>query len=301
MEFKNINTFLRVAELNSFTKAAADLGYSQSTITIQIKQLESELGVKLFDRIGKTVSLTPDGEAFIPYAAQYLQLDTQIKSFGKNGGAVGGTLRLGVLESLFVWKIADLLPEYHKMYPNVTIEIKSATGAALYKMLRQSELDIIYLLDNVIYQKDCVRACTSPVSIRFVTWPGNSLCKRKRIQLADIIKAPLILTERDSIYRRELDHYAAAHDLEIVPFLEVDNLEVVIRLLKKKMGVSFMPDFVIREFVERKELAELDVKYDVINLWSQLVYHKNKFLTPQMRSFIELIQHSSPSVGAQPA
>ncbi|WP_278548957.1 LysR family transcriptional regulator [Cloacibacillus evryensis] len=293
MELKNINTFLRVAELNSFTKAANELGYSQSTVTIQIKQLESELGFMLFDRIGRRVSLTPKGEAFIGYANQFLYLEAQTMSLRDTAGSVTGTLRLGVLESLFVWRIADLLPQYYHMYPDVKIEIKSATGAALYRMLRQNELDIIYLLDNAIYHKDCVRACTSPVSLKFVTSPANPLCAKKDIPLAEVAKEPLILTERDAIYRRELDNEAAKNDIELLPILEVDNLEVVLRLLKKEMGVSFMPDYVLHESVADGELSVLDVRYNIINLWSQLVYHKNKFVTPQMQAFISLVQRSS--------
>ncbi|MDO4559938.1 MAG: LysR family transcriptional regulator [bacterium] len=296
MELKNINTFLRVAELSSFTKAAAELGYSQSTVTIQIQQLENELGFMLFDRIGRSVSLTPKGEEFIAYANEFLRLEARTLALRETAGSVSGTLRLGVLESLFVWKIADLLPQYHSKYPGVTIEIKSATGAALYRMLRQNELDIIYLLDNVVYHKDCVRACTSPVSLKFVASPKNELCRRKNIPLAEIAKEPLILTERDAIYRRELDNEAARNGIELVPFLEIDNLEVVLRLLKKQMGISFIPDYVIHESVEAGELAVLDVDYHIINLWSQLVYHKNKFLTPQMLAFIRMVQESSPSI-----
>lgn len=296
MELKNINTFLRVAELSSFTKAAAELGYSQSTVTIQIQQLENELGFMLFDRIGRSVSLTPKGEEFIAYANEFLRLEARTLALRETAGSVSGTLRLGVLESLFVWKIADLLPQYHSKYPGVTIEIKSATGAALYRMLRQNELDIIYLLDNVVYHKDCVRACTSPVSLKFVASPKNELCRRKNIPLAEIAKEPLILTERDAIYRRELDHEAARNDIELVPFLEIDNLEVVLRLLKKQMGISFIPDYVLHESVEAGELAVLDVDYHIINLWSQLVYHKNKFLTPQMLAFIRMVRESSPSI-----
>ncbi len=296
MELKNINTFLRVAELSSFTKAAAELGYSQSTVTIQIQQLENELGFMLFDRIGRSVSLTPKGEEFIAYANEFLRLEARTLALRETAGSVSGTLRLGVLESLFVWKIADLLPQYHSKYPGVTIEIKSATGAALYRMLRQNELDIIYLLDNVVYHKDCVRACTSPVSLKFVASPKNELCRRKNIPLAEIAKEPLILTERDAIYRRELDNEAARNGIELVPFLEIDNLEVVLRLLKKQMGISFIPDYVLHESVEAGELAVLDVDYHIINLWSQLVYHKNKFLTPQMLAFIRMVRESSPSI-----
>ncbi len=296
MELKNINTFLRVAELSSFTKAAAELGYSQSTVTIQIQQMENELGFMLFDRIGRSVSLTPKGEEFIAYANEFLRLEARTLALRETAGSVSGTLRLGVLESLFVWKIADLLPQYHSKYPGVTIEITSATGAALYRMLRQNELDIIYLLDNVVYHKDCVRACTSPVSLKFVASPKNELCRRKNIPLAEIAKEPLILTERDAIYRRELDNEAARNGIELVPFLEIDNLEVVLRLLKKQMGISFIPDYVLHESVEAGELAVLDVDYHIINLWSQLVYHKNKFLTPQMLAFIRMVRESSSSI-----
>ena len=102
MELKNINTFVRVAELNSFTKAANELGYSQSTVTIQIKQLENELNFLLFDRIGKNVSLTPRGEDFLMYANEFLRLEAQALSLKGGADAVSGTLRLGVLESLFV-------------------------------------------------------------------------------------------------------------------------------------------------------------------------------------------------------
>ena len=209
------------------------------------------------------------------------------------GGGFGGTLRLGVLESLFVWKVADLLPVFHNMFPHINIEIKSATGATLYKMLRQNELDIIYLLDNAIYHKDCIRACSSPVDIKFVSSPDNPLLNKKNITLSEIANQPLVLAERDAIYRRELDHEAAKQNIEIIPALEVDNLEVVIRLLKKNMGISFLPDYVISESITKNELATLDVNYCNLNLWSQLVYHKNKFLAPQMEAFIELVKQDS--------
>ena len=110
----------------------------------------------------------------------------------------------------------------------------------------------------------------------------------------------MILAERDAIYRRELDHEAARNGIELVPFLEIDKLEVVLLLLKKQMGISFIPDYVLHESIERGELALLDVDYHIINLWSQLVYHhnnnNNKFLTPQTLAFIRMVQGSSPSI-----
>ena len=295
MELKNINAFLRVAGLGSFTKAANELGYSQSTVTIQIKQLERELGFPLFDRIGKTISLTQKGEEFILYANEFVRLEDKLSSLSDAPDSVAGTLRIGVLESLFVWKTADLLPRFHSRYPEVKIEITSATGAALYRMLRQNEVDVIYLLDNLIYHKDCVRACASPVSLKFVAAPESPLCAEKNISLEEIARQPLILAERDAIYRRELDREAAVNGVELVPILEVDNIEVILRLLKRGMGVSFLPDYVIEESVKKGELSVLDVRCNAISLWSQIVCHKNKYVTPPMRSFTELIQSAAPT------
>ena len=290
MEFKNISAFMRVSELGSFTKAAEEMGYSQSTITIQIKQLEDELGFRLFDRLGKYISLTSKGEEFIKYANEFLRLQAEAQKLGESTGRIAGFLRLGVVESLFVWKIAEMLPEFHRQHPDVQIEIKSGTGAALFKMLRQNEVDIIYILDNVIYHKDCVRACVSPVTAQFIAHPEHRLCGLKGVHLAEILKEPLILAERDAIYRRELDTAAANIDLDVIPALEIDNLEVVLRLLKKGMGVSFIPDYVARESLETGELCAIDVSYDAMNIWSQTIYHKNKYVTPQMEALIEAIR-----------
>ena len=119
---------------------------------------------------GSAFPSPPKGEEFIASANEFLRLEARTLALRQTAGSASGTLRLGVLESLFVWKIADLLPQYHSKYPGggMTIGIKSATDAALYRMLRQNELDIIYLLDNVVYHKDCVRACTSPISLKFI-------------------------------------------------------------------------------------------------------------------------------------
>ena len=80
MDLKQLNTFLMISKLQSFTKAADTLNYAQSSVTTQIKLLEEELGVKLFERIGKNISLTHDGKKLIPYAQQMLKLSTDIKN-----------------------------------------------------------------------------------------------------------------------------------------------------------------------------------------------------------------------------
>ncbi|WP_158095920.1 LysR family transcriptional regulator [Cloacibacillus sp. An23] len=290
MELKNIYTFLRVAELGSFTKAANELGYSQSTITVQIKQLENELGFLLFDRIGKSVSITSKGEEFIIYANRFARLEMEALNLGNADSSVGGALRVGVPESLLIWDLPRLITEYHELYPKVNLEVTVANGSNLYKFLRENMLDVIYLIDNISYRKDYIKEAISPVNLSFVTHPNNLLCRRQQLHLSEIAKEPLILTERNAIYRKCLDIEAARNDIELVPILEIESLELILRLVKMGMGISFMPNFTVQESLENKELALLDVCCSSFHLWSQVVYHKNKFISPQIEAFIQLIK-----------
>ena len=104
MELRNINTFLKAAATQNFSKAAEQLGYSQSAVTVQIRQLEKELGTPLFERIGKRVSLTERGMEFTSYANEIMRVTDQARFFAKDQRELDGTLRIGGVES--VWHCA---------------------------------------------------------------------------------------------------------------------------------------------------------------------------------------------------
>lgn len=296
MELRNINTFLRVVELGSFTNAANALGYSQSTVTIQIKQLEQELGFLLFDRIGKTVSLTSKGNEFVYYANKLAHFEKEALRLSHNGNSINGILRLGAPECLLIWDMPALLAKYHNLYPNVNIEITMANSSDLYIQIKENKIDIAYLIDNSNYRKDYIKTIISSVKLDFVTYPGNPICLSTSLTLSDIVKEPLILAEHEAIYRRCLEIEAARLNIELIPVLEIESLEVIMRLLKMKMGVSFMPEFAMNEYVKNGELAVVNVECAPFNLWNQIVYHKNKFVSPQIEAFIQLMKDVKSSI-----
>lgn len=100
MEVRNLVTFLKVTELKSFSRAAEALDYSQSAVTVQIQQLERELGVQLFDRIGKTVSITQYGKDFVSYARDVVSAIARASAFASADSELSGTVRVGTLNSL---------------------------------------------------------------------------------------------------------------------------------------------------------------------------------------------------------
>lgn len=196
MELRNVTTFLKAAQLGNFTRTAEELGYAPSTITMQIKQLEEELGFPLFDRIGRKISLTALGGQFLSYAKLMESLSEKVMLLGKESLQISGTVRIGILESLFASVLLPLLPEYSKRFPSVTLEFKTASTAELFTLLKRNELDIIFVLDKKIVEKDCIRAYAKPEGLVFAAAAAHPLGGRHNIPLCDILKQPLILTEK---------------------------------------------------------------------------------------------------------
>ena len=124
MTITQLSTFLTIAELNSFSAAADSLGYAQSTVTTQIKQLEDELGCVLFDRLGKTISLTSSGERLIIYAEKMLQLEREIRLDVAEEENPAGVLKLGVSESLCISRFPQILMDFNKDNPRTEIRIQ---------------------------------------------------------------------------------------------------------------------------------------------------------------------------------
>lgn len=290
MEIRNVITFLRVAELGSFTEAANQLGYVQSTVSIQIKQLEKELGVILFDRIGKRVSLTSNGQEFVRYANQLLQITEQARLLAKQPVAIIGELRLGILESLLTWILADRILAYHQDFPRVSIKIKTATQHELFRMLKQNELDMVFLLAKKLFDEELVCAWASSVKLVFVTHPDHPLAAKNEVRLRDLAQQPFILTESNGIYRQTLEETAMQQQLSISPLLTVDNTGIITKMLKQGLGISYLPEYTVAESVSKGELALIDVQDCSIEFWIQLFYHKNKWLNPQMEGLIRLIK-----------
>ena len=137
MDFREINTFIHVANQESFSKAADVLGYTQAAVSIQIKQLESELGTRLFDRIGKHISLTHQGKAFYQYALRITSEIEEAKDVLSGSQDLNGTLRIGTIESICSSILPDILSRYHALHPAVEISIITDSPEALLDMMNK--------------------------------------------------------------------------------------------------------------------------------------------------------------------
>jgi DNA-binding transcriptional LysR family regulator len=292
MELREITTFLQVAQQKSFSRAAKQLGYSQAAVTIQIKQLEQELNVHLFDRIGKQTTLTHQGAVFYEYASSVMRDLAQAKEAISSPREPAGRLCLGAIESVCSSIFPELLTEYHRLYPKVNVSIVTDSPGVLLDMMNSNALDIVYFLDKRMYDSKWEKVLEEPEDVVFVTSPEHPFTGRKSLKLEEVIEEPFILTEKNASYRFILDQYLASCQKEIEPFLEIGNTDFIIRLLEKGLGVSFLPEFTVRRHIEEGRLSSLPVKDFHLNVWRQIVYHKDKWVTREMQAFLELARAS---------
>jgi len=289
MDLRCLQTFIEVAELNSFTRAGERLGYSQPTVSFHIRQLEQELGVPLFDRIGHTVTLTDAGREALGYAQQICNLSREMSGGSLQNRPVSGVIRLGMADSLCYPLIARDFRQFRQEYPNISLHVYDAGTGELFRMLDHNEVDLICTMDSRVYDTSYVTAEEEAIGAHFVASGENPLAGQRRVSMEQLLKYPFLLTEKGMSYRRLMDEQLAARSLEVRPVLETARADLICDLVSQNMGISFLPDYVTEAAVRDGGLVRLDVEGFHVTVWKQLLYRRDKWISPQMKALIRYL------------
>lgn len=287
MDVKNLITFIHVAEKNSFTKAARVLGYSQSTVSFQIKQLETELGAQLFERVNHTIALTERGRAVLRYAHQISKLTKELERGMQEEQEVRGHFRLAVPDSLCDSLLEEGFADFRSRYSGITLKIIATGTEEMFRLINHNEADAILTLDNHIYDTEYVIVREERVGMHFVAASDHLLSGRESVSVRELLQEPFVLTEKGMSYRRLMDEKLAAMSLEIHPVLEVGSTRLLCSLAEQGVGLSYLPDYVTAKAVEEGRLSYLPVEDFQVEVWKQLLYHRDKWVSPQMESVID--------------
>lgn len=290
MELRNLITFIHVAELGSFTKAAEQLGYSQSTVSFQIKQLEDELDCLLFERINHTITLTEKGRELVSYAHQIRALTDDLKESLENEKEISGHIHVVTPDSVCEEMINSHYIDFHTKYPSISVKFTTGDSAVMLHMLDHNEADIILTLDNHLYNKDYVIAKEEQLPMHFVAASSSKFAGTECLSIRDIISEPFILTEYGQGYRRVFDRELAKKSLEITPVLEIGRTDIITSLIAQSIMISFLPDFVTKPLIDTGALCYLNVCDVNIDIWKQLIYHKNKWISKSLKAFIDYVK-----------
>ncbi|NJK78712.1 MAG: LysR family transcriptional regulator [Chloroflexaceae bacterium] len=288
MDMRQLATFRMVARTLSFTRAATALNYVQSTVTAQIQALEHELNVPLFDRLGKRIALTDAGQRLLEYADRILALADEAQMAVAHADHPAGKLTISAPESLCIYRLPAVLRQFRAQYPAVRLLFRPAPSLELRRMVSEGELDMAYLLDEPIRSTELVVNTLMEENILLVVPPDHPLATAADVTPADIQGEPVVLTETGCAYRLLFERALAAAGIHLTEMLEFRNVEAIKQCVLAGMGVGVLPAFVVERDVAEGRLAVLPWRGDTLNVFTQVVYHKDKWLSPALRAFLDI-------------
>ncbi|MGE5373061.1 MAG: LysR family transcriptional regulator [Solirubrobacterales bacterium] len=300
MELRQLRIFAAVADLQSFTRAAEALGYAQSNITAQVRCLEDELGVRLFERLGRRIALTLEGERLLSYSERILKLAGEAKE-SISGGEPNGTINIGVPESLCVFRLPDLFREYRRQHPQVKLILKLGTPIDFRRWLRDNTIDISFFLDRKVEDPDLVvrELLVEPMVI--ICEKDHRLASSSLIEAADVAHECVIFTERGCSYRAQLEAQLAEAGVQPASTLEFESVEAIKQFVMSGMGIALLPRAAVEKELAQGKLAQLTWKGTAFDMRTQLVYHRGKWVSPTLKSLLDFVEDyfgAKPSLAA---
>lgn len=287
MDTNVLKTFVAVCEYSGFSAVAEKLGYTQSTVSSQIKQLENELNTVLFDRFYHRISLTSDGTIVLQHARDILESQEKMMENLRTPEVVEGNIRLAMSSSVCNRFFKDDFLEFRKQFPNIHLVVLESGTEQMFDMLRKNEVDLIFTLDSHIYDSEFIICAEHEEKVHFFASADNPLVKENKISLKEICCEDFVLTESNMSYRKLLNNELSSKSLEIRPVLEIGNPLQICSLIRNSKMISFLPDFITEDYYSYEQIKHLSVADCNISVWTQLLIHKNKWKSPALNAFID--------------
>lgn len=289
MEIRKFQTFKKIVELKSFSKAAESLYYGKSTVSEHIQSLEREVGAPLFDRLGKTINVTDTGNELYKYVVDLLNTYDMIKNISVDKIDTKGELNIGISESLVIYRLNLVLSKFNLAYPNVNLKLLSDNCYKLRERLYTGELDLIITLEPQSNFEDLITHKISEENLVFISGKEFEMKKINRENKSEIEKKCFIFTEKECSLRQFFQNYL--YNIEISPLrtLEFSSIEAVKQCVVNNLGVSLLPQFCVEDLIKNKKIKVIEGNGDEIKFSTQMSYHKNKWLSPLLNEFIKYI------------
>lgn len=290
MNTKNLITFKTILETGSFQKAANKLNYTQSTVTFQIKQLEDELALKLFEKIGRRMELTQAGKDILPYVDTILQGTEQINNYGKSLSEITGLLKLAIPDSILIYTMQPFIQAFLHEAPNVQLVINSIQSGEINQSVMDGTADIAINCEKDSYPDTIIHKKFGTYKAFLVASPfANS-------SLLDFMTShqrkpfSLICNEPDGYYQLEMNKYLAKKDIVLNPYMKVQSIEAVKRCVMNNLGIAVVPSYSVLEELKNGSLVPIKTEIDEKIYDSIIIYNKNKWISPQMELALNLLK-----------
>ncbi|MCL6591919.1 MAG: LysR family transcriptional regulator [Firmicutes bacterium] len=289
MELNQLRSFCLIAESKSFSRAAEKLHLTQPAVTLQIKNLEEELGQLLFERLGHTLGLTAAGEVLLGYARQILNLTETatetIRQFCESRGRI--TIGAGTTNTIF--RLPRILQKYREAHPQVEIRIRNGASDLIGKLVYENAVDLgLVTTINPEFNVNTVPLYQDRISLIAPRGYGS------RITKAELEEKSLIMFRAGSGFHQFLMERFHKQQYNPNVTMELESIEAIIRLVQSGLGLAFLPEIAVLPELKSGELIQVEVHdWPVMIRQTYLIYRRDKYLTWPIKAFLShLVQEN---------
>jgi DNA-binding transcriptional LysR family regulator len=292
MELRNLKTFETVARMLSFHRAAETLHYAQSTVSAQIQALEDELGVKLFDRLGRRILLTEAGERLLKYAGKMIDLEEEAVAEVTDSGDRSGSLCIRVPETFGSYRLPEIVRRFHDNMPKVGLQFITCTHEGLYADLRKGVTDLAFLYTDSLQASDLEFEVLGVESLVLAASPGHALAVGNKVFARDLNNQTILLSRVDCSYRRIFEAFLTEEKISPGARLEFHSMAGLKACVSEGVGITILPEAAAMEDVAAGRLAIIPWSGEPFETALLMVWHKDKWLSPALKAFMSLVRES---------
>lgn len=291
MKIIELRTFLEVANLKSFGKAANSLNYAHSSITAQIKSLEENLGERLFIRDNKKVLITEAGKRLEKYARQIIDLSREAKEAVKDTPLLTGQLTIAAVETISTYRLPEVLSIYRESAPEVHVSFKVMGDQEIYNSVQSGTLDIGFMVEDKVEKKinirnvETLKLCNEPVSL--FTHPDHILVNKKNITATDLAAHFHLLWAMDCCYSTVFNEIIRKSDS--YSYMEFSNTETMKQCALSGLGIATVTDITVAKEVQAGELCRLD--FEMPKMFNSfMLWNKRYSKYPVQKHFTQVVK-----------
>lgn len=285
MELRGVRYFMSVAEILSFSRAAERLHVSQSALSRQVQSLERQLEVKLFDRIGRRIALTPAGEELLAHCHTIAQDFESLRSRAKElAGGSRGILRIGVTPQTLESLVADVLRHYRKEHPDVEILLTEDGSAKLAEMVQQGSVHLA--IGALTHEGYLNKQTLFPLGVLAVVPTRHKLSNRRTIDISDLNEEPVLLLRKQFMTRQLFDGACQIAQVRPRVLIESGSPHCLLALVDSGHGIAIIPSTVRLSRVAGRVLP-LQQEGRQLGHWVSLIWNPRRYMPPFAKSFME--------------
>jgi DNA-binding transcriptional LysR family regulator len=297
LDMRQLVTFHAVATLLSFTRAAGQLGYVQSSVTAQVQALERDLGVRLFERLGRTITLTDAGKRLLPYAEQFFTLSEEARHAVDGSRHHATTLVVAAPDTLCAYRLPAILRAFRAEHPSVHVvfrPIRSAKDAR--RLVLDGTVDLGIVLDDHPVTDTLAVTLLRPEPLCLLVAPDHPLAPQPRVTVGDLHDHPVVLIEHGCGYRDFFDRLLTDAGVATGSRLEFASIDAVRECVKAGMGLTILPRIAIEHELAEGALVELAWTGPTLEVATMLMHHRDKWLSSTLTTFLA---HALTQLGPQ--